>query len=502
MDDCEALELLLTGLCESQTSNPDDAQRLLDLLAYLPLAIKQASAYMAKEQVSISTYLEDFEAGQDNILELLNEDFSDPHRYIGVQNPVAKTWLISFQHIAKRSPLAAEYLKFMSFLAAKDIPEFLLPPARTMEIRKAVGTLKGYAFITQLAGQESFDMHRLVRLATQMWLKKNGQLEKYAKSATQRLDEKFPYPIIDNKDMWTKCLPHVQAALEFRVPNTIPESKLSFKVALCLMFLGHCRGAENQARIAVESCERLLGKESPDTILSLHVLEKTLSSQGKFQETERIQRHSVKIRERVEGPGSPNTILSTIFLAETLRHQWKHRAAEELERRTVEVSDRFMGPRHPITLLSMRGLATALFHQGKFAEAEKMYREMLMIQELEQGPEHPFTLLGVENLAIALCRQGKYTEAEQMYRKTLKIHEREKGPEHPFTFLSIQGLASALHRQEKFAEAEQMYRKTFEIQKRVQGPDHPHTLSSLRGLAAVLLRLGKVAELEWILSGS
>ncbi|KAL2807695.1 hypothetical protein BJX63DRAFT_436798 [Aspergillus granulosus] len=44
-----------------------------------------------------------------DVLELLSKDFGDG-RYKDVQNPVAKTWLISFYQVQKQDPLAAEYL--------------------------------------------------------------------------------------------------------------------------------------------------------------------------------------------------------------------------------------------------------------------------------------------------------------------------------------------------------------------------------------------------------
>jgi hypothetical protein len=41
-------------------------------------------------------------------IDLLNEEFEDDGRYYNIKNPVTTTWLISFQRIRHRDPLAAD----------------------------------------------------------------------------------------------------------------------------------------------------------------------------------------------------------------------------------------------------------------------------------------------------------------------------------------------------------------------------------------------------------
>lgn len=121
---------------------------LLEFLASLPLAIRQASAYMAKKQISTTQYLKLCNSSNEDIIKLLSRDFKDRHRYKSIQNPVATTWLISFWQISDHDPLAANYLRFLCFLAGKDIPQSLLPPAGKLETVEAIGTFRAYAFIS------------------------------------------------------------------------------------------------------------------------------------------------------------------------------------------------------------------------------------------------------------------------------------------------------------------------------------------------------------------
>jgi hypothetical protein len=57
MSETEALEMMQTNLKESQTRDHDSTTRWLELLAYLPLVIKQASAYITKTGMSTIRYL-------------------------------------------------------------------------------------------------------------------------------------------------------------------------------------------------------------------------------------------------------------------------------------------------------------------------------------------------------------------------------------------------------------------------------------------------------------
>jgi len=171
----EALKLLRKNLNGDQMSDTRSSEALLEFLANLPLAIRQASAFMAKKQISTAQYLELCKSSDEDMIELLSKDFEDRHRYETIQNPVATTWLISFRHISDHDPLAADYLRFMCFLAGKDIPQSLLPPAGRLKTLEAIGILKAYAFISERKESDTYDIHRLVQISMLSWLAQKGE---------------------------------------------------------------------------------------------------------------------------------------------------------------------------------------------------------------------------------------------------------------------------------------------------------------------------------------
>jgi hypothetical protein len=178
---------------ELQVRDKVSTAKLLDFLANLPLAIRQASAYMDKEQISTTQYLKFCLSSDNDMIDLLSADFEDRHRYEEIQNPVAMTWLISFPYISDHDMLAADYLRFMCFLAEKDIPYTLLPPAEEIRALQAIGTLKAYAFITERKEQDTYDMHRLVRLSMLNWLKKKGERKNGLRRCYNGSKKSFPF---------------------------------------------------------------------------------------------------------------------------------------------------------------------------------------------------------------------------------------------------------------------------------------------------------------------
>lgn len=147
MDEDVATQMLSNSLIDQKLlNNHRDTVKLLEQLTFLPLAIAQAAAYINENGVTLAMYLSLLEDQEQNVVELLSENFEDEGRYRDIKNPVATTWLISFEHIKRLDPLAAKYLSLMSCVDAKDIPQSLLPRAKSLkEETGAIGTLNAYS---------------------------------------------------------------------------------------------------------------------------------------------------------------------------------------------------------------------------------------------------------------------------------------------------------------------------------------------------------------------
>ncbi|KAH8645449.1 hypothetical protein BX600DRAFT_478139 [Xylariales sp. PMI_506] len=501
MSDTEATEMLQKGLEPSQLRDTESTMALIHSLENLPLAIKQACAYMAENQtVSTADYLRYYRSSNEEQIHFLTRDFRDQNRYDGMANAIAKTWLISFENISKRNPLAIRFLKLTCLVAEEDIPISLFDEEKNERVmREAIATLIAYAFITQRQEQDWFDIHGLVRLVTRNGLGQKRQ--EYVTAVTQRLARIYPWPEYSNRQTWIKYIPHAQAVLEIRKDCTDARAliRLLTNVAESSHKLFRYSEAEEMYRQVVELKQKIYGSDHPGALGSMNDLAIILGHQRKYVEAEEMDRKTLELREKILGRDHPEILDSMNNLALVFKDQGKYVEAEEMIRKTLELKEKILGRDHPKILDSMSNLALVFKDQGKYVEAEEMIRKTLELMEKILGRDHPNTLISMYNLGLVLAEQRKYAEAEEILRQTLEQREKILGPEHPDTLVSMNNVGSVFQDQGKYVEAEEMIRKTLELMEKILGRDHPDTLISMNNLGSVLAEQRKYAEAEEIL---
>ena len=259
--------------------------------------------------------------------------------------------------------------------------------------------------------------------------------------------------------------------------------------------------AERLYRHTLTVRETLLGKEHPDTLASMSSLAETLRVRDKIEEAEQMYRKTMMLSETLLGKDYPDTLTSMAGLALVLTEQGKYEEAERLYRKTIMLRETLLGKDHPDSFMSMDGLALVLTHQGKYEEAERLYRKTIMLRETLLGKDHPDSFMSMDGLALVLTHQGKYEEAERLYRKIIMLRETLLGKDHPDSFMSMDGLTLVLTEQGNCEEPERLYRQTLMLREKLLGKDHPNTLRSMRKLRLVLESQGKYEEAKRISPG-
>jgi len=502
MTEEDALRLLKTRIGVSKYSE-GDARALVQALEGIPLAVTHAAAYVAirEPRINVSNYLELYRESEENQTYLLNiQNARDLRRDSSVSDTVITTWQMSFEHIRKTSPAAADLLSLMAMFDRQGVPEHLLYDGRSrLQFEDAVTPLTSFSLIRtqggkpsrQQTGDQSFEMHSLVQLSTRKWLELNDEVGKWRKASLRIMAATFPN---GQHETWASCqilLPHSKKVLSYSSgceEETLDQASIAINTAWYLSCVGEYELAGNINRNALKARETVLGPEHPDTLTSFSNLGSVLKRQGKYDEAEAMHRRALAGREAVLGPEHPDTLTSVSHLGSMLKRQGKYDEAEAMHRRDLVGSEKVLGPEHPDTLISVSHLGSVLKRQGKYDEAEAMHRRALAGREAVLGPEHPDTLTSVSNLGSVLKRQGRYDEAEAMHRRNLAGSKKVLGPEHPYTLISISHLGSVLERQGMYDEAEAMRRRNLEGHEKVLGPEHPYTLNSVYHLAFILHR--------------
>ena len=117
--------------------------------------------------------------------------------------------------------------------------------------------------------------------------------------------------------------------------------------------------------------------------------------------------------------------------------------AVQLGEPLVTDRERVLGETHPDTLSSRNNLAGAYLAAGRLDEAIPLYERTLADYERVLGETHPDTLTSRNNLALAYKDAGRLDEAIPLYERTLADYERVLGETHPDTLASRNNLAGA-----------------------------------------------------------
>ncbi|KAF2809299.1 FabD/lysophospholipase-like protein [Mytilinidion resinicola] len=449
-DEEMGLQLLYRHLID-QANDRRIATRLLAKLAYLPLAIVQAAAY------------------EQDVIDLLSEDFEEEGRYSDRKDPVATTWLISFEQIRRRDTLAADYLAFMSCVEPIDIPESLLPPGRSRKRETdAIGLLNAYSFVAKRSGKLTLDVHRLVHFATRSWLRVRDSSVRWTLKAMRRLKNVFPNDDHHaNRSAWRLYLPHARRLLDAtKEEDAEIRTELLYKFAMCLDSDGKYIEAGISLFEVMQIWQKELGEEHPLTLISMNNLALIYKNQGRWKEAEELQLQKLEITRRELGEDHPSTLISMNNLASTYTKQGQWKKAEELQVPVLKITKRELGEEHSLTLISMGNLALIYVEQDRCKEVEESQVQELKITKRELGEDHPETLTSMNNLALMYAEQGRWKEAEE-----LQVQE------HPETLTAMSNLAFTYNGQGRFSNAIELMEKCALLSQQFLGIGHPHTIS-------------------------
>jgi hypothetical protein len=283
-----------TGVDEELYAN------LATALENVPLALIQAAAFISEQSCEVSDYLQLYSQSDATKIQLLNDDFDDEirDRDTDTKNPIAATFMISFEQIKRFDAYAAKILSYMSMLDPKAIPKSLLPyNGDAMGFRKALGTLEAYSLITkssqEIQDDDFYDLHRLVRLAMHNWLNMNNELHLATSEAYLVMGERYPVSTFENREACRTCFPHAMVLLSIDrmidpgmcQPEThMAQAELSYKVSRYLLQKGDYRLGESMVQSSLVIKEKWLGEEEVETLHAMLLRSLHLEGLGKTKE--------------------------------------------------------------------------------------------------------------------------------------------------------------------------------------------------------------------------
>lgn len=464
--------LLLNNLVtKSETLTTREASlQLVNYLAHLPLAIVQAAAFLNHNNISdIEVYLNVWRNNtEDEIIKLLNEDFSDESRYSDSQtfNPVAKTWLISFRHIEERCPLAAQILFHMACLDANKISKSAIPRLQgsPMDQETAFGVLKNFAFVENHQGESndmSFSMHRLVHLAARNYLRSNQLFALKLIVAAGHLCTLIPGHQHNATTYWHQYLPHAEKVASASVqdwPYDLHRAQLQDQLSSAYL----SNGLYTKSLVHRQNLVNWLEQQGMESRLATNrsMLSEVLRLSGRWEESFKIAERAY----RALSVGDPDRLPATRALARAYAIEGLGKPvgmAMELSNEAVNLAAKCQfssEARRWANIENACTLASALHADEQWLEEQAELRRAL--RELRHlPPDAQFVRSSELELALwySQCRSRQADLSDSRLQEINHYIQSKLGPLHRVCLKGKMVLADFYASHQRFMEAESLY---------------------------------------------
>ena len=475
---------------------PADADRLADKLGDLPLALDQASAWLATTGMAIDDYLGELDRRAAYLLNAPGADepeSDEPDSGSPAPLPLTATVRMSVERLRGQKPAAAKLLELFSFLAPEAIPGSMVKSDRLTSLLASIdpklrdpllhGTLVKDFGRLSLARIDSGSGGTVIHRLTQQIIREDLPPEEGAACRAEILAilaAAFADKDSDDPRHWRdydQLRPHLSAARA--VKSDDPDvRRLVHDVVRYLRSRGDARASQMLAEQALEAWKDRFPAEDQRTLMVRFQLANALREQGRHREAFRIDGEVLRLMEQSDafGPEDPYTLMVAGSYAADLRLRGEFEAALERDRTTVAWLRDVLGDNHTRTLLAINNLAVSLRFNGRFGEAKRHDSELLKRATWVLGPEHRSTLNVTISYGRDLRETGDLRGSESQLRQVVDLCAKVLGDDHTYTWRAKKELATTLRLLGEVEQAATIVGEAIDAFDKIRGHDHPDTM--------------------------
>ena len=496
----ESLDLLqrrVHGLTEAE------AMQVAEMLGDLPLAVEQASAWLAETGMSAKEYVGLL--GSHLVAQL---DKTQPSDY---PTTVAATFRLSFDRLRERSPGAARLLELcayfspdpisLSLIYSDEMIDSLLAYDSRLQERSVLAVLIRDLTRFSLAkidrGSNTLEVHRLVQAVVRAQMATLSYREDTAHEVHRVLVGARPRQGgTDDPENWPRydlIWPHLSGS-EAATCDFEDTRRLLIDRVRYLWKRGEYEEALDSGREFEEQWRRKIGGEHRQTLHLLFQIANVLRFAGRSQEAYDLDRDIFQKQEASLGGSHPHTLQTASSIAADLRALGKFRDALAMDEDTYNQLRYTVGPDEPTALSVANNLAVDLRLVGNFTKARDIDAETLADRKRVLGDDHPYTLHSEAMLGRDMRELGEYAESIDLLSATLQRYRARLGEDFVDTLRTAKSLAVSLRKMGRLGEAFRLTSQTYERYTTIYGPSHPDALACQLNLACDQSALEEKAE--------
>ncbi|MFI6453285.1 FxSxx-COOH system tetratricopeptide repeat protein [Streptosporangium amethystogenes] len=480
-----------------------EADELANALGDLPLALVQASVFLAETVTDLHDYLRLLRSRP---REVLSEGNAGDYPL-----PLAAAIGLTMDRLAQLDPIGLALAQLCAFLAPETIPvEWLVgdhpvvsgphdPPAAlatgdAIALRRGVASMGRFGLAINARG--GIRLHRLTQSVIRDRLSPEAQrqLRDHARAllvGNQPGDPEDP----DNWPRWARMVPHL-LALDPAVEAEPELRETACNAGWYLIERGDVDAAVRLSAELYDNWRDTLGPGHRHTLTAARDLARALRERGEYDQAARLYEDALARAGEALGADDPLTLRIEHGFAIDLHLLGRYAEAYDLQHDALTRYRRVLGVDHPHTLHSANHLAVALHALGQFDQARALHEETLARYRDVLGDDHPDTLRSANNLAVDLRSLSDHERARALQTDTLARRRRTLGEDHPHTLQSATSLSETLHGMGRPQEALPLQEETLGRYLHVLGGNHPETLRARANLIDMLLALGRDEDAE------
>ncbi|TKA64223.1 hypothetical protein B0A55_11578, partial [Friedmanniomyces simplex] len=342
-----------------------DADRPLQRLGGLPLALVQAGAYLQHTGLTVDQYLEFYTSTWESLMTYQNRF---PLQEYG-ERGVLTTWRMSYEQVCAVKPEAARLLDQWAFFHPGDIWYGMVELCFSASVQASVPADEASTAPDELSFWDSLHI-----LAQYSLISATGGSNSFA-----------IHPVVHD---WSL----------HNIADQAMKEQLS---ATAIRAIAKCVPQSGSADLSYELHE-------------LHVVAYFMQDWESSQVVEGLYLRALRGYEEAWGPKHTSTLDTVNNLGNLYSDQGKMKEAEEMYLRALRGYEEAWGLKHASTLDTVNNLGNLYSNQGKMKEAEEMYLRALTGHEEAWGPKHTSTLDTVYNLGLFYHQQGELAKARNI----------------------------------------------------------------------------------------
>lgn len=521
-----------------------EAAELAEELGHMPIALRQAAAWMNDSATTIAEYLEFYRDKQAQLAPMFAPADPDyPETVITALN-------VSLDRLAVTNPAALQLLQVCSFFSTAPIPRSLFRHAQDVaappeleaalqepnKLHRAFSDIGRYGLAVLNHRTRTVQVHRLVQQALRVPLTADDQEQRrhcahllLAKNDPQ--DTSSPGARI----RYAQLLPHVWATEAWDCTDSWVR-----RLVLQEIYVTDLRGEHSDSKQLAEATlsvwREKLGKTAPETLRAELYLVRALRNLGERKRAYELCERVLRILTEQHGPDSEEALEASLEFVRDLRYAGRFHDSVELARDTRDRYRRILGPDDPETISASHVYAYALLLAGDHRRAADLFWEIYQTNEMILGPNNPSTLAAVDGYAGSLMEAGDYFKAlryqedntERIYslfginhrgtlenmaalaavlRRTGNLERAVKisgevwretkdrfGEDSMIAVVAAANHAAALRSVNRYHEALDLVEKAYRRCAELLGEDHPHVAAINVNRAVVLRQMGRTEE--------